>query len=477
MGEEDAYGLKWGDEEHRDTTQTPWEREDGWSVADLFRSWMQIMTRPGEFFRSLDPDVSFARPLIFYLVFAVLGSWASTLSWMALFGDTYRELYALEGLESFPLDAYMWMNLFLSPFWALITLLIHVGMVHVGVRMFVKDARPIGVTTRTLCYVAAPWILAIVPVLGWAVSFIWMAAMAIIGIQWTHRTTFGRAFAAVIVPPFVVTTALTMLFVLLGGLISASVGQLAQNVDAYQEQLGSLLAELTTKLPLERFGVSVEAQLDPLSQIPASAVGNMLLGTTNALVEILSQSILVLIFVVFLLIGSGGRTPPLTGVWSEIESNIQLYLGTKAALSAATGILVGVTLGVLGVDLALVFGLFAFLLNFIPSVGSVIATLLPLPVVLVSPELSTLAAVLAIAIPGTIQFAIGNVIEPKIMGDTLDLHPIVILIMLIFWGILWGIPGMLLATPITAVLKILFGKLEQTRPLAQLLAGRLVPGA
>ncbi len=268
-----------------------------------------------------------------------------------------------------------------------------------------------------------------------------------------------------------------LLLVLMGGLISASVGQLAQNVDAYQEQLSSLLAELTTKLPLERFGISVDAQLDPLSQIPASAVGRMLLGTTNALVEILSQSLLVLIFVVFLLIGSGGRTPPLLGVWSEIESNIQLYLGMKAALSAATGILVGVTLGVLGVDLALVFGLFAFLLNFIPSIGSVIATLLPLPVVLVSPELSTLAAVLAIAIPGTIQFAIGNVIEPKIMGDTLDLHPIVILIMLIFWGILWGIPGMLLATPITAVLKILFGKLEQTRPLAHLLAGRLVPSA
>ena len=93
--------------------------------------------------------------------------------------------------------------------------------------------------------------------------------------------------------------------------------------------------------------MNADLQLDPLSQIPASAVGNMLLGTTNALLDLLSQSILVLIFVIFLLIGSGGRAP-LTGVWSEIESNIQRYLATKAALSAATGLLVGLVLSVLG---------------------------------------------------------------------------------------------------------------------------------
>ncbi len=268
-----------------------------------------------------------------------------------------------------------------------------------------------------------------------------------------------------------------LLLLLVGGLVSASVGQLASNADAYQAQLSTLLADVAARLPLDRFGVRADIQLDPLSQIPASAVGNMLLATTNALVEILSQSSLVVIFVIFLLIGSGGRTAKVTGVWSEIESNVQRYLGTKAALSAATGVLVGLTLGLLGVDLALVFGLFAFLLNFIPSIGSVIATLLPLPVVLVSPELSTASAIMAIAIPGAIQLTIGNVLEPKIMGDTLDLHPVVILVMLIFWGILWGIPGMLLATPITAVLKILFGRLEQTRPLANLLAGRLTLGA
>ena len=91
----------------------------------------------------------------------------------------------------------------------------------------------------------------------------------------------------------------------------------------------------------------------------------------------------------------------------------------------------------------------------------------------VSPEVTPLVAVLAIAIPGAIQLTIGNFIAPKIMGDSLDLHPVTILLALMVWGMIWGIVGMLLATPITAVMKILFERLELTRPVGALLAGRL----
>ncbi len=222
--DEDAYGLNRTSEENDETSRTPWERRDGSFPADLFRSWMQAMTQPGEFFRSLDPDISLARPLIFYLVFSVFGSAASTLSWLAIFGDTNREAFMVPGMEGFSVNAYMWMNFFFSPFLALITLLVYVGLVHVGVRMFVPGGQPIGVTTRTLCYVAAPLVLAIVPIIGWGVSSLWMVTLAIIGIQKTNRTTFGRAFAAVIVPPFVLTMVLTMIFVLLGVFLAMVIG-------------------------------------------------------------------------------------------------------------------------------------------------------------------------------------------------------------------------------------------------------------
>jgi AI-2 transport protein TqsA len=92
--------------------------------------------------------------------------------------------------------------------------------------------------------------------------------------------------------------------------------------------------------------------------------------------------------------------------------------------------------------------------------------------VLVSPDVSLTVAILAIALPGGIQLLIGNVIAPKIMGDSLDLDPVVILLALMIWGALWGVVGMLLATPITAVLKILLGRIEFTAPAAELLGGR-----
>ncbi len=254
---------------------------------------------------------------------------------------------------------------------------------------------------------------------------------------------------------------------MVGGLLSTSVAQLAANASTYQAQISHLIDAAAG--PLERLGIELPDGISAAG-ISGRAIGETLLGATNAIVELLSQSLLVTIFVIYLLIG-GSETP--TGVWREIELRVQRYLITKAILSAATGVLVGLTLSILGVDLALAFGLFAFLLNFIPSIGSVIATLLPLPVVLVSPEISATTATLAIAIPGAIQFAIGSVLEPKIMGDSLDLHPIAILIALIFWGMLWGVAGMLLAAPITAVMKILFERLEITQPLARLLSGRL----
>ena len=84
-----------------------------------------------------------------------------------------------------------------------------------------------------------------------------------------------------------------------------------------------------------------------------------------------------------------------------------------------------------------------------------------------------MTVVLAIALPGAVQMSVGNIIEPKLMGEELDLHPVTILLALMIWGAIWGIVGMLLATPITAVMKILFERMELTRPVADLFAGRL----
>jgi AI-2 transport protein TqsA len=261
-------------------------------------------------------------------------------------------------------------------------------------------------------------------------------------------------------------------FVLIAGVISASVTQLANNSGIYLAQLAQLIEQSRALLPSEISDRIESWNIETLSEVPRRVIGTLLGATSSAILDILSQSIIVLVFVAFLMIG-GDWSRANTGIWGEIQTRVRHYLVVMGGLSALTGGLVWLTLALLGVPLAMAFGLFSFLLNFIPSIGSVIAVLLPLPVVLMTPDISGTSALLAIGIPCLIQFGIGNGVGPKVLGDALDLHPVVILLALIFWGTLWGVIGMLLATPMTASLKILFSRLESTRAVAEIMAGRL----
>jgi len=266
---------------------------------------------------------------------------------------------------------------------------------------------------------------------------------------------------------------MSIVLLLIGSLVSSSLQELSANSAAYQQQISLMIERARAALPLERLGLpGAHTALDPLSAIPTEAIRQLLVGTTNAILDLLSQGFIVMIFTFFLLAGGSAGRPAGSEMRGEIELRIKGYIVTQTLISAATGILVWLVLAYLGIDLALVFGLFTFLLNFIPSIGSVIAVLLPLPVVLVSPDITTTEAILAIAVPGTLQFVIGNLITPKVMGDALDLHPVAILLALMFWGALWGIVGMLLATPITAILKIAMERFDVTEPLGRMLGAR-----
>jgi AI-2 transport protein TqsA len=118
-------------------------------------------------------------------------------------------------------------------------------------------------------------------------------------------------------------------------------------------------------------------------------------------------------------------------------------------------------------------GLLAFLLNLITNNSSPIAVLLPLPVVLVDPQSTLSTVVLAIGLPSLSDLLISSLIEPKVVGGSLNLHPVTVLISLMVWGTMWGMVGMFLATPLTAVMQMFLERFEPTAPLAELLAGRL----
>lgn len=252
-------------------------------------------------------------------------------------------------------------------------------------------------------------------------------------------------------------------------LISTSVGQL--DTAQYANQFRKLIARFVSWMPLGELGIQTD-QVQSLVSQQTGMLGNVLSHMVNPIMGVASNGLLVVIFMIFLLAG-GSAVRPKASLRAQIDARVKRYLLAKVLTSSTTGLFVGFTLWLIGVELATLFGLLAFLLNFIPSIGSVVATLLPLPVVLLSAELGTTAKVMAITVPGMIQFTIGNVVEPKMIGQSLDLHPVVILLGLIFFGMIWGIVGMILATPIVAVTKIILERIDETAPVAELLAGRM----
>jgi len=263
-----------------------------------------------------------------------------------------------------------------------------------------------------------------------------------------------------------------LLLTIFGLLITGSIGRIIDNGESYKNQIEELIEHSAEKFPIEENNPEIREMLDRVLENAGDQLGGIISSTMQALTNIFSKGLLVFIFLLFLFLGKTKDKAPKGPVWNQAKSKIKRYISSKLLVSLAQGVLVGMVLSALKIDFALMFGLFAFILNFIPNIGPIVATLLPLPVVITSPELSLIAGILAIGIPGAIMFVIGNVVEPKIVGGLLNLHPITILMALIFWGMLWGIVGMFLAVPLTAVLVLILEEIEITRPIANLLTIR-----
>jgi len=153
----------------------------------------------------------------------------------------------------------------------------------------------------------------------------------------------------------------------------------------------------------------------------------------------------------------------------RVNTSISKYITLKSLVSLITGICSYVALYFLGVDSPVFWAFLIFLLNFIPTIGSLIATLFPsIIAVLQTGNFELFFWVLIIV--GAIQILVGNVIEPKVMGNNLNVSTLVVFISLSFWGTIWGISGMVLSVPITVILIILLSQFDSTRNIAILLS-------
>ena len=254
----------------------------------------------------------------------------------------------------------------------------------------------------------------------------------------------------------------------------ARVGAFKQAYPLYETRVMDLLKSFTSRW---------ELPFDPLEGINwGPKFGEYLAVITGSVVSFTSKLIMVMIYLVFLLLGKPyfryklekafdqSQASRLDEILRSISGQIGRYLSVQLFISLGTGVLVWLALSIIGVDFAVTWGALAFFLNFIPTVGSLLASIPPILVALVQPDFTSIwpAVVTAITL-FAIQMAIGNGLSPKVMGDRLNLSPVVVLISLVFWGWLWGIVGALLSVPIASTIKIVCENIEALQPISTLM--------
>ena len=186
---------------------------------------------------------------------------------------------------------------------------------------------------------------------------------------------------------------------------------------------------------------------------------------SSVIITLSSKFVMTLVFLMFMLIEApflddkinkafGKNSERVRKILSTISKQVSEYLGTLTLISFATGVCAWLVLTILGVRLAAGWGVLTFLLNFIPTVGSIIATIPPVVMAIIQFSPGLFRPFVVLVSLTAIQLTIGNIITPKVMGDKLGVSPVMILLSLLLWGMIWGIPGALLSTPIISIIKI-----------------------
>jgi len=255
-------------------------------------------------------------------------------------------------------------------------------------------------------------------------------------------------------------------------LIAKSIYSIANEAPLYQAKLRELINLINQKMQLNLNLHQIISKINFSSLFTNFAV---------ALTGIAQNFFVIVIYVLFLLLEYGSFDKKIHRLFPDkdkynsaislldnIKTDINTYFKIKTSMSLATGVLSYLVLTFFNVEHAEFWGLLIFLLNFIPTIGSIVAITLTLIVISVQftafgPYIAT--GVLLIAI----QFIIGNIVEPKLTGANLNLSPLIILLSLALWGKLWGVFGMFLCVPIMTILNIVLARFEQTRPFAILL--------
>lgn len=277
-------------------------------------------------------------------------------------------------------------------------------------------------------------------------------------------------------------------FIVVVGVIFSSLGVVTSVVVKTINGLLGHLPELQLKFKAFSDSISafaMEYGIELSSTMGSDLDPNKIFATLTSLLkgstEIISKSFFVFLLITFMLFEKhifvqkvtyfASKNPHTQMIVDTFISNLKRYLAIKFIASFATGIIVWGGLNIIGVAYAPLWGVVAFVLNFIPTIGSIAAAIPALLVALLLNDISTALWVLALYLITNI--AIGNFIEPKFLGKGLGISTLVVLLSLLFWGFLFGIGGMFLAIPLTMSLKIALDANPNTKFIAVLLSDKI----
>lgn len=271
------------------------------------------------------------------------------------------------------------------------------------------------------------------------------------------------------------TVVLISLLGLVVTLISRNIQELSESLPAYQKNIELVSEKINEALDIDVVS-SITEFLEDFDFM--SILSNLF----SALTTLFGNAFLVIFYLIFILLeepifpskikamySSPEKYDHVNGLLKKIDRSTSSYMAIKSLTSLLTGTLSYFVLLIIGVDGAFFWAFLIFLLNYIPAIGSIVATLFP--TIFAMLQFGDLThPVLVLAIVGSIQVAVGNLLEPRIMGNTLNISTLVVVLTLMLWGAIWGVIGMLLSVPVTVIIILVMSEIPTTRSIAILLS-------
>jgi len=273
---------------------------------------------------------------------------------------------------------------------------------------------------------------------------------------------------------FIVLIVISLIFIGFSEIIGKSLYSFSNNVEVYESNLKEMGASIFEYLKDNGINISV-SKISNLFDV--SKVMNITAGLLGQLGSIMGNALTIFFLTLFLLLELNSISLKLNVIlrdstksfdyFKRIGNSIRHYLSIKTMTSLLTGLLIWICLKIVGVDYAIIWALIAFLLNYIPNIGSIIAAVPAVLFALI--QLGFTGVLWTTIIFVAVNMIVGNVVEPKVMGKGLGLSTYVVFVSLLFWGFVLGTVGMFLSVPLTMAIKIMLEQYHKTRWIAVLL--------